>query len=95
METYAEAHNVPILNANGRRFYAQFIREAQPHRILELGTAIGYSALLMLSHTQAGAAVTTLELSAERYREAQAYLARSSYAAQVTQLRGNAGELLT
>ena len=95
MEAFAAAEHVPIINAQGRRAFVQVVTEVQPQRILEIGTAIGYSALLMLSHTQAGAAVTTLELSAERYREARAYLARSSYAAQVTQLRGNAGELLT
>ena len=95
MEAFAAAEHVPIINAQGRRAFVQVVTEVQPQRILEIGTAIGYSALLMLSHTQAGAAVTTLELSEERYREAQAYLARSSYAAQVTQLRGNAGELLT
>ena len=95
MEAFAATEHVPIINAQGRRALVQVVTEVQPQRILEIGTAIGYSALLMLSHTQAGAAVTTLELSEERYREAQAYLARSSYAAQVTQLRGNAGELLT
>ena len=95
MEAFAAAEHVPIINAQGRRAFVQAVTEVQPQRILEIGTAIGYSALLMLSHTQAGAAVTTLELSEERYREARAYLARSSYAAQVTQLQGNAGELLT
>ena len=49
MEAYAKAHHVPILNEHGRRFYAEFVRKQQPHRILELGTAIGYSALLALS----------------------------------------------
>lgn len=49
METYAEAHNVPILNANGRRFYAQFIREAQPHRF---ETIVGrLQAYLQLANT--------------------------------------------
>ena len=61
MEAYAKAHHVPILNEHGRRFYAEFVRKQQPHRILELGTAIGYSALLALSIAPADCTVETVE----------------------------------
>ena len=90
METYAEAHNVPILNANGRRFYAQFIREAQPHRILELGTAIGYSALMALERLNEKEIV---ELDEERYAIAQANFARTPLGTRVTQYLGDAGDV--
>lgn len=93
MEAYAEAHNVPILNANGRRFYAQFIHEAQPHRILELGTAIGYSALLALPLAPADCTVDTVELDEERYAIAQANFARTPLGTRVTQYLGDAGDV--
>lgn len=93
MERYAVAHDVPILNENGRRYYAQFIREAQPHRILELGTAIGYSALLALSLAPSNCVVDTVELSPERYAEAQANFARTTYGKRITQYLGDAGEV--
>ena len=93
METYAEKNNVPILNANGRRFYAQFIREAQPHRILELGTAIGYSALLALSLAPEDCTVDTVELDPARYGIARENFARTPLGARVTQHLGDAGDV--
>lgn len=94
MEQYAQAHHVPILNEGGRRVFAEIVRERRPHRILEVGTAIGYSALLALSRTDAGAVLMSLELSAERLAVARSFLGRSAYAAQVTLLEGDAGTLL-
>lgn len=94
MEQYAQAHHVPILNEGGRRVFAEIVRERRPHRILEVGTAIGYSALLALSRTDEGAVLMSLELSAERLAVARSFLGRSAYAAQVTLLEGDAGALL-
>ena len=94
MEAYAKAHHVPILNKHGRRFYAEFVRQAQPHRILELGTAIGYSALLALSLASADCTVETIELLPERYETAKAFLARSPLGRRVTQHLGDAGDML-
>ena len=94
MEQYAQAHHVPILNEGGRRVFAEIVRERRPHRILEVGTAIGYSALLALSRTDEGAVLMSLELSAERLAVARSFLGRSAYAAQVTLLEGDAGTLL-
>lgn len=94
MEQYAQAHHVPILNEGGRRVFAEIVRERRPHRILEVGTAIGYSALLALSRTDEGAVLMSLELSAERLAVARSFLGRSAYAAQVTLLEGDAETLL-
>ena len=94
LETYAQTHHIPILNANGRRYYAQFVREAQPHRILELGTAIGYSALLALSLAPEDCTVDTIELDEKRYEEAQANFARTSLGTRVTQYFGDAGTVV-
>lgn len=95
MEAFAKEQHVPIIWESGRQAFLDTIGEVRPHRILEIGTAIGYSALLLLAHGAEDAEVTTLELSPERFRQAQAYIARSPYAGRVHQLLGNAGELLT
>ncbi|WP_294146605.1 O-methyltransferase [uncultured Selenomonas sp.] len=94
MEAYAKAHHVPILNEHGRRFYAEFVRKQQPHRILELGTAIGYSALLALSLAPADCTVETVELLPARYEKAKHFLACSPLGRRVTQHLGDAGEML-
>lgn len=94
MEQYATAHRVPIINAGGRRVFVELIEQYRPKRILEIGTAIGYSALLTLSHTRPDAQLTSLELSEERWRTAQAFLARCACTARVQLLQGDAEELL-
>ena len=80
MEAYAAEHHVPIINENGRQVFLSVIRDLRPHRVLEIGTAIGYSALL---------------LSEERAALAHSFIARSPYEGRIEILQGDAGELLT
>ena len=94
MEAYARQYQVPIINAGGRAVFRQVLQQARPHRILEIGTAIGYSALLAVSEGAADAEVTTLELNAERAAEAAAYISRSPWAGRVHLRLGDAGALL-
>ena len=59
MEAYAAEHHVPIINENGRKVFLSVIRELRPHRVLEIGTAIGYSALLLAANGAEDVRVTT------------------------------------
>ena len=95
MEAYAAEYHVPIINENGRKVFLSVIREVRPHRVLEIGTAIGYSALLLAANGAADAQVTTLELSEERAALAHSFIARSPYEGRIEILQGDAGELLT
>lgn len=54
MATYAKEHKVPIINEEGMAFINQLVKITKPKRILEIGTAIGYSAINMaLSYERA------------------------------------------
>ena len=46
MEDFAKENKVPIINENGRKVFIEIIKKYKPQRVLEIGTAIGYSALL-------------------------------------------------
>lgn len=94
METFAADHHVPIINERGRGAFIEVVRTAKATRVLEIGTAIGYSTLLIAENSAPGVKITTLELSAKRYLEAAAYIARSPYAGQIEELQGDAGQLL-
>lgn len=94
MESYAAEHHVPIINERGRRAFLEVVQQERPHRILEIGTAIGYSTLLLLLYGAEDARVTTLELSEERAQLARSFWARAGASDRVTLLTGNAGELL-
>jgi len=94
MEGYAALHHVPIINERGRQAFLQVVREAKPHRVLEIGTAIGYSSLLMAQNGADDIEITTLELSDERIRTAQGYIDRSAYAGRIRIMGGDAAENL-
>ena len=47
LETYAEEHNIPIMQKEGIEFLIEYIEKNNIHTILEIGTAIGYSAIRM------------------------------------------------
>ena len=48
MEDFAKENKVPIINENGRKVFIEIIKKYKPQRVLEIGTAIGYSALLLI-----------------------------------------------
>ena len=94
MEAFAAFHHVPIINERGRQAFLQVVQEAKPHRVLEIGTAIGYSSLLMAQNGAADIDITTLELSDERIKTAQGYIDRSAYADRIHIMGGDAAENL-
>lgn len=69
MERYAEANNVPIIEKDSIIFISKYIKKANVKKILELGTAIGYSSILMAISND-DVEVTTIERDEKRYREA-------------------------
>lgn len=94
MEIYAEENHVPIIRAAARDVFLQAVKEAAPRRILEIGTAIGYSALLMADALPELESITTLELSEDRAALAQGYIDRSPYREKIDILTGDAGKML-
>ena len=94
MEEYGHANHVPIINENGLKVLLDTVRKYKPKRVLEIGTAIGYSALQIAANAAEGVEITTLELSEERARLARSFMEESPYNSQITILTGDAGKLL-
>lgn len=69
IKRYAEDLNIPIMQDEGIEFLTSFIVKKQLKNILEIGTAIGYSAIMMCL-TGADVHVTTIERDEVRYMEA-------------------------
>lgn len=59
IKTYAEKYAVPIMRAETSEIIAEFVKNKQPKNILEIGTAIGYSGIILLQNSSAK--LTTLE----------------------------------
>ena len=68
MENYALEHNVPIIEKKSIAFIMKYIRDNNIKSVLEIGSAIGYSAILMASSNQE-TMVTTIERDETRYME--------------------------
>lgn len=69
IKDYADKNNVPIMMDDGIAFLQKYIRENNIKNILEVGTAIGYSAIMMCA-VREDITVTTIERDEKRYLEA-------------------------
>lgn len=69
IKDYAEENNVPIMTDEGINFLTNYIKKYKVERILEIGTAIGYSAIMM-ALANPDAEITTIERDEKRYLEA-------------------------
>ena len=66
IEKYAKEYNVPIMQKDGIEFLTAFIKDNNVKNILEIGTAIGYSAIKM-ALVDKSIKVTTIERDVDRY----------------------------
>lgn len=70
LEKYAEENNVPIIQKEGLNFILNYIKENKVKKILEIGTAIGYSAISMALIDE-NIKITTIERNKEMFSLAQ------------------------
>ena len=61
IEREALADNVPIIRREMQSFLKVLLMVKKPMRVLEVGTAVGFSALLMSEYAPAGCEITTIE----------------------------------
>lgn len=78
MERYAGANNVPIIEFESIKFIMKYIKLNKVKSILEIGTAIGYSAILM-ANANDFCEITTIEKDDKRYREAVKNVNKSGF----------------
>lgn len=92
MEAVAERDSVPIVQWETGRFLAVLCRALDP-RVLEVGTAIGYSTLHMAEQLSSGR-VVTLERDPDRAAQARGYLERAGVMDRVELIEGDALETI-
>lgn len=92
MEQFAKENFVPIMQLPAIELLLQMLRIQQPKSILEIGTAIGYSAIRMaeaLPETK----IVSIERDENRVQQAKHFLSKSSVAEQVEIISGDALEV--
>ena len=94
IEKEAIKARVPILKRETAALLKTMVLLKRPERILEVGTAVGYSALIMAQVMPATAHITTIEKYEKRIPEAKKNFSRAGMEQRITLLEGDAGELL-
>lgn len=89
IETY-----VPIIRKEMQTFLKTLLAIKRPARILEVGTAIGFSAILMAEYNPADCQITTIENYEKRIPIARENFVRAGKEGQITLLEGDAAEVL-
>ena len=92
LEEYAKEHSVPISQPEAIRLTEVLLKLKAPKKILEVGTAIGYSAIRMANSSDA--VITTIEISDEMADEAEKNIKKAGLAHRINVLRGDAAEVL-
>lgn len=93
LEEFARRENIPVIPHETVTFFRLLLQVLQPQKILEVGTAIGFSALLMAEnspHSQ----ITTIDRNKEMIGLAKENFARYDQRRQIQLLEGEAMDLL-
>ena len=94
LEQEALESRVPIIRKEMQSFLKMMLAANQPASILEVGTAVGFSTLLMCEYGRAGLKITTIENYEKRIPIARENFKKADRESQITFLNGDAGEIL-
>ena len=94
LESRALADRVPIIRRDMQSFMRMLLAVKQPKRILEVGTAVGFSTLLMCEYGPKDLKIVTIENYEKRIPIARANFARAGMEQKITLLEGDALEIM-
>ena len=94
LEDFARKENIPIIPHETVAYFRFLMETIQPKNILEIGTAIGFSALLMAEHVPK-AKITTIDRNPEMIGFAKENFAKFDSRKQITLLEGDAVDVLS
>lgn len=94
LEREAKAGYVPIIRREMQSFLKVMLKMKQPSRILEVGTAIGFSAIFMCEYGAENCHITTIENYQKRIPMARKNFEESGREGQITLLEGDAAHVL-
>lgn len=94
LEDFAREYHIPIMQSDVADYIRYHLMMQKPRHILEIGTAIGYSALWMADALQGECRIDSLELSETMAQEAQKNISDFGYADRIRIILGDAAESL-
>ena len=94
MEQEAIAGYVPVIRREMQSFLKVLLAVARPRRILEVGTAVGFSTLFLCEYGPEDCRITTIENYAKRIPVARENFRKAGREEQITLLEGDAEDIL-
>lgn len=94
LEEFAIQNHVPIIQKEGAKLLELMVTMHKPKKILELGTAIGYSSILMNKATQGECFITSIERDEEMIKYATENIKKYGYDSKIKILQGDCLEHL-
>ena len=94
LEKWALKERVPIIRKETQSFLKMLLAMKQPEHILEIGTAVGFSSLMMSECVSENCTITTIENYEKRIPIARDNFVRAGKDHQITLLEGDAMEVL-
>ena len=93
---YKEAKNdgIPVIRRQMQSFLKTILQLRRPQTILEVGTAVGFSAILMAQYSDPECMITTIENYEKRIPVARKNFERSGFSDRIQLIEGDADEVL-
>ena len=95
LEKYAEENSIPVVEPETARFLSVMCRAAKPLKILEVGCAIGYSAIIMAKAVSDECKITTLECDEKMVAIARENIKKAGYAEKISVIEADAKDYLS
>ena len=89
LEKYAKINNIPIMQKDGILYLINYIKENNIKNVLEIGSAIGYSSIMMAS-INSDIRITTIERDKDRYDLAVSNIKKYNLDKQINIIYGDA-----
>jgi predicted O-methyltransferase YrrM len=94
IEAASEKQFLPIVGPHKGKILAEEVRKAKPRHVLEVGTLIGYSAILMGKELDESAEIVTIEIHRGEAETAGENILKANIPAKVKIITGNAIEVI-
>jgi predicted O-methyltransferase YrrM len=94
IEEMTERGFLPIIGPDKGQVLIKVIHESRPKRILEIGTLIGYSAILMAKELDANACLTTIEIHAGEAKLARENIEKAKVRPKIDVIVGDAIKII-
>lgn len=94
IEREARREEVPIVRTETKELLKVLVCMKKPQRLLEVGTAVGFSAIYMSQYLPEGGKITTIEKYEPRIQQAKVNFEQAKVEDKITLLEGDAAEIL-